>query len=53
MDKKEAISFIHKFIKQADVEQIRNLICAIYPRCSDDCPLRNKHKIECDKIEDD
>ena len=50
MNKGEAISFLHKFIKQADVDQIRNLICAMYPRCSDDCPLRNKTKLECDKI---
>ena len=37
-------------IKQATAEQLRNLICAMYsPRCSNDCPLRDKVSCECKK----
>ena len=51
MTKQEAITIIHKFIKQATAEQLRDLICAMYsPRCSNNCPLRDKISCECKKI---
>lgn len=50
MTKQEAITIIHKFIKRATAEQLRDLICAMYPRCSNDCPLRDKVSCECKKI---
>lgn len=51
MTRKEAISFIHNFIKTATPEQLRNVICGIYsPRCSQDCPLRQQSSCECAKI---
>lgn len=50
MTKQEAITIIHKFIKQATAEQLRDLICAMYPRCSNECPLRQLSSCECEKI---
>ena len=51
MTKQEAITIIHKFIKQATAEQLRDLICAMYSsRCSNNCPLRDKVSCECKKI---
>lgn len=42
---------IHKFIKQATVGQLKDLICAMYsPRCFNDCPLCDKVSCECEKI---
>lgn len=52
MTKSEAISYLHKFIKKANEEQLKNLICSTFsPRCSDECPLRNKFYSECKKID--
>lgn len=52
MTRAEAISYLHKYIKQANSEQLRNLICSIYsPRCSTNCPFRNGFSSECKKIE--
>lgn len=52
MTKSEAVSYLHKFIKKADAEQLRNLICSTFsPRCSSECPLRNKISCECKKID--
>ena len=51
MTKQEAITYIHKFIKQATAEQLRDLICATFsPRCSKECPLRDNISYECKKI---
>ena len=52
MTRTEVISYLHKFIKKANEEQLRNLICSTYsPRCSTECPLRSKISSECKKID--
>ncbi len=52
MTKSDSISYLHKFIKKANEEQLRNLICSTFsPRCSSDCPLYQKDSCECKKIE--
>lgn len=52
MTKSEAISYLHKFIKKADAEQLRNLVCSTFsPRCSSQCPLRNGISCECKNID--
>lgn len=52
MTRTEVISYLHKFIKKADEEQLKNLICSTFsPRCSTECPLRNGTSCECMKIE--
>lgn len=44
----EAKKFINDFLKTATSEQIRNVICGCFsPRCSSDCPLKNKNSYEC------
>lgn len=54
MKRFEAITYLHKFIKKADKEQLKNLICSTFaPRCSVDCPLRKLNSCECAEIEDD
>lgn len=53
MTRKEAISFIHNFIKTAEPQQLRNVICGIYsPKCSNECPLRKIGSYECEPIID-
>ena len=52
MKRSEAISYLHKFIKKANEEQLRSLICSTFaPLCSKDCPLRNGLSCECKKID--
>lgn len=52
MTKSEAISYLHKFIKNANENQLKNLICATHaPRCSTGCPLRNDNSCECKRID--
>lgn len=52
MTRSEAISFIHKQIKEADESKLRNIICSCFsPLCSSDCPLKDKNSTECKKIE--
>ena len=52
MKRTDVISYLHKFIKKANEEQLRSLICSTYgPRCSSECPLRNKISSECKKID--
>lgn len=49
--KSDVIKYLHRFIKQANEEQLRDLVCSTFsPRCSFDCPLRNKENCECNKI---
>ena len=51
MTRKEAISYIHNYIKQATFEQLKNIICSMFsPRCSSECPLRQMSSCECAKI---
>ena len=51
MTRNEAISYLHKVIKTANEDKLRDLICATFsPRCSNDCPLRDKNSCECKKI---
>lgn len=52
MIRADAISYLHKFIKKANEEQLRNLICSTYgPRCSAECPLQSGISCECKKID--
>lgn len=52
MTKFEVISYLHKFVKKANEEQLRSLVCATFsPRCSNECPLRNGLSCECRKID--
>lgn len=52
MTRTDVISYLHKFIKKANEEQLRSLICSAYgPRCSSECPLRNGISCECKKID--
>ena len=54
MTRSEAITYIHKFIKQANAEQLKNLICSTFAsRCSINCPLRKNNSCECAVIEED
>ena len=51
MNEDEALLYIRSYLKKADEEMLRKIICAINgPRCSDKCPLRNKNNYECKKI---
>ena len=53
MTRSEAITYIHKFIKNAKPEQLKDLICATFaPRCSVDCPLRQVNSCECAAIDE-
>lgn len=52
MTRAEVISYLHKFIKKANEEQLRSLICSTFsPRCSTECPLRSGISYECKKID--
>lgn len=51
MTRQEAISYLHKVIKTANEDKLRDLICATFsPLCSNECPLRDKNSCECKKI---
>ena len=51
MNRNEAVSYLHKFIKKANPEQLRSLVCATFsPFCSNDCPLRNGLSCNCKEI---
>lgn len=52
MTRTDTISYLHKFIKKANEEELKNLICSTFsPRCSTECPLRNGTSCECKKID--
>jgi len=52
MKRIDVISYLHKFIKKANEEQLRSLICSTYgSRCSSEYPLRSKISSECKKID--
>lgn len=51
MNEDEALLYIRSYLKKADGEMLKRIICSINgPRCSSECPLRKQNSYECEKI---
>lgn len=51
MNEDEALLYIRSHLKKADEEMLKRIICSINgPRCSANCPLRDKSSSECKRI---
>lgn len=52
MTKHEAMLYIRDKLKTADFETLRRIICGINgPRCSNDCPLKDKNSVNCECLD--